>query len=147
RKNAPTCAAGTRGSRRGRAQRPRRQAGAKVTQYHIWYDAMLIWRVEFFNAVAKAGLDQVPLDIRAKFARILEFIQAKGLEEVREPYVKHLEDKLWEMRMSGRDGIARSIYVAASGKRIVILHTFVKKTDRTPSSALAIARARAKEVK
>lgn len=107
----------------------------------------MTWRVEFFNAVAKAELDQLPLDIRAKFARIVELIRAKGLEQVREPYVKHLEDKLWEMRMSGPDGIARSIYVTASGKRIVILHSFVKKTDRTPPAALAIARARAKEVK
>jgi phage-related protein len=106
----------------------------------------MLWTVGFFDATAKAEVDQLPLDLRAKFERIVALIRAKGLEQVREPYVKHLEGKLWEMRMSGRDGIARSIYVTASGKRIVILHSFIKKTDKTPRGALDIARARAKEV-
>ena len=64
----------------------------------------------------------------------------------RQPYVKHLEGKLWEMRMKGKDGIARSIYVAATGQRVVILHSFMKKTQKTPQSALETARTRAKEV-
>jgi phage-related protein len=104
------------------------------------------WTVVFFDAAAQAELDGLPLDLRAKFERIVGLIKAKGLEQVHEPYVKHLEGKLWEMRMSGRDGIARSIYATATGKRIVILHTFIKKSDKTPRTALAIARARAKEV-
>jgi phage-related protein len=65
---------------------------------------------------------------------------------MREPYVKHLEDKLWEMRMKGKDGIARAIYVTAKGERVVVVHAFVKKAQRTPAGALAIARERAKEV-
>lgn len=94
----------------------------------------------------KRSLTACP-SIFAKFERIVALIQAKGLEQVREPYVKHLEGRLWEMRMSGRDGIARSIYVTASGRRIVILHSFVKKTDKTPRACVAIARARAKEIR
>jgi phage-related protein len=66
---------------------------------------------------------------------------------MREPCVKHLDGKLWEMRTKGKDGIARSIYVTASGQRIVILHTFMKKTQKTPKAALNLVRARAKEVK
>ena len=84
--------------------------------------------------------------MRARFERIVALIKSKGLSQVHEPYVKHLEDKLWEMRMRGRDGIARSIYVTASGQRIVVLDSFIKKTQQTPKSALKIARARAKEV-
>jgi phage-related protein len=49
--------------------------------------------------------------------------------------------------MIGRDNIARSIYMTASGRRVVVLHTFVKKQDKTPRRALEIARARMKEVK
>ncbi len=63
-----------------------------------------------------------------------------------EPYVKHLEGKLWEMRMKGKDGIARAIYLTAKGERVVVLHAFVKKTQKTPPRALEIARERAKEV-
>jgi phage-related protein len=73
-------------------------------------------------------------------------IQDHGLEKVREPYVRHLEDKLWEMRLVGRDGIARAIYVTASGRRIIVLRTFVKKTEKTPKRELELARERAKEV-
>ncbi len=49
---------------------------------------------------------------------------------MREPYVRHLEGPVWEMRMKGRDGIARAAYVSASGKRVVIFHVFVKKTQK-----------------
>ncbi len=64
-----------------------------------------------------------------------------------EPYVKHLEDKLWEMRMKGKGGIARAIYVTASGERIIIVHAFAKKTQKTPAQAMEIARTRAKEIR
>ena len=105
------------------------------------------WTVEFLNETARDELRALPDDIRARFERIVTLIRAKGLSQLREPYVKHLEDRLWEMRMKGRDGIARSIYVAATGQRVVILHSFMKKTQKTPRSALETARTRAKEVK
>jgi phage-related protein len=89
----------------------------------------------------------LPNELRTKFQRIVELIWIKGLEQVREPYIKHLEDKPWEMRLVGENQIARTIYITATGKRIVVLHTFVKKTDKTPGRALAIARTRAREVK
>lgn len=104
------------------------------------------WSVLFLSEVAKAELDALPVDMRAKFARIVTLIQDHGLEKVREPYVRHLEDKLWEMRLVGRDGIARAIYVTASGRRIIVLRTFVKKTEKTPKRELELARERAKEV-
>jgi phage-related protein len=50
------------------------------------------------------------------------------------------------MRMEGSDSIARAIYVTAKGERVVVLHAFIKKTQKTPRTALEIARERAKEV-
>ena len=104
------------------------------------------WSVLFVNATAQAELDALPVDMRARFERIVRLIQDHGLEKVREPYMKHLEGKLWEIRLKGRDGIARSIYMTASGRRVVILRTFVKKTEKTPKQELQLARERAKEV-
>ncbi|WP_213807002.1 type II toxin-antitoxin system RelE/ParE family toxin [Granulicella sp. dw_53] len=104
------------------------------------------WTVEFFNQDVKLSLDALPLDIRASFQRIVELIQSHGLERVREPYVKHLEGALWEMRMKGRSGIARAAYVTVVGKRIVVVHAFVKKTQKTPRREIEIALKRAKEV-
>lgn len=104
------------------------------------------WSVEFLDQDVQALLDVLPVDIRARFQRIVELIQSHGLEHVREPYVKHLEGPLWEMRMKGKDGIARAVYVTAVGKRIVIVHVFVKKTQKTPRREIEIALKRAKEV-
>jgi len=58
-----------------------------------------------------------------------------------------LENKLWELRLKGRSGIARAIYVTVSGQKVVIVRAFVKKTQKTPISELAIARERVKELR
>jgi phage-related protein len=106
----------------------------------------MAWLVEFFNEEVKEALDEFPLDIRASFQRIVELIQSHGLERVREPYVKHLEGPLWEIRMKGKSGIARAIYVTAVGKRIVVVHVFRKKTHTTPRREITTALKRAKEI-
>jgi phage-related protein len=66
-------------------------------------------------------------------------IESEGLERIREPYVKHLEGRLWEMRMRGRDGIARAAYVTAVGKRVVVVRVFRKKTQKTPRREIELA--------
>jgi phage-related protein len=106
----------------------------------------MTWTVEILNEVVRAELDGLPGDIRAKLTRILDMMVTVGPQQMREPHVKPLRDKLWEMRMTGRDGIARAIYVLAHERRIVILHAFVKKTQRTPPAAIRLAADRAKEI-
>jgi phage-related protein len=105
------------------------------------------WTVSFVNSAAKAEVDGLPLDMQAHFARLTDLFRNHGLGAMREPYAKHLTGKLWELRLKGRDGIARSIYVTASGQRVVVLRTFVKKTEKTPQRELEIAFARIKEIK
>ncbi len=68
--------------------------------------------------------------MRAALLHLVERIEAVGLERIGAPRIKHLRDKLWEMRLSGRDGIARAIYVTAIGRRIIVVHAFVKKTQK-----------------
>jgi phage-related protein len=82
----------------------------------------------------------------AKLRRIGELIQSHGLERVREPHVKHIEGRLWEIRITGRGGIARAIYVTAKGRRVVIVRVFIKKTQKTPLRETSLALERAKEV-
>jgi phage-related protein len=106
----------------------------------------MTWTVETLSAAVDAELDALPATIQARLSRIVELIEALGLEKVGEPHVKHLDGKLWEMRPKAQDGIARAIYVTATGRRVVIVHAFVKKTQRTPKTALELARQRAKEV-
>mgnify|MGYP001216150313 CR=1 FL=1 len=104
------------------------------------------WRVQFLDARVRDELEAFPIDIRARFERIVHLIETHGLERMREPYVKHLEGRIWEMRMKGKDGIARAAYVTATGSRVVVVHVFGKKARKTPRSAIATALQRAKEV-
>jgi phage-related protein len=105
------------------------------------------WRVEFLDDEVMATLGAFPNDIRASFERIVLLIESHGIERMREPYVKHLEGPLWEMRMRGRDGIARAAYVTATGRRVVVVHVFAKKTQKTPRREIELALKRAKEVR
>jgi phage-related protein len=105
------------------------------------------WVVIVHSPIVEAELEALPADIRARFGRIAALIETQGLDKMREQHVKHLEGRLWEMRMIGRDGIARAIYVTASGMRVVVVRAFVKKTQRTPRRELELARLRAREVR
>ncbi len=104
------------------------------------------WSVETLNAVVDQELEDLPADQKARFLRIAELIEQKGLDQVREPYVKHLQGPLWEIRMKGRDGISRALYVTATGRRVVVVRVFVKKTQKTPRREIRLALQRAKEV-
>jgi phage-related protein len=104
------------------------------------------WTVETLNETVTAEIEALPADMRARLARIVALIETCGLEQMREPHVKHLDGKVWEMRSSGKDGIARALYVTASGRRVVLVRAFVKKTQRTPPGEIVRARRRAEEV-
>ena len=102
--------------------------------------------MELLDDRVREELEGLPAEMKARFRRVVELIQAYGLEQVREPHVRHLEDALWEMRMKGKDGISRAIYVTASGRRVVVVRVFVKKTQKTPRREIVLARERAKEI-
>lgn len=89
---------------------------------------------------------ELPMDIQAKLRRIADMIEQLGMAAMREPYVKHLEGKLWEMRMTGRDGIARAIYVTVSGQRVVVVRVFRKKDQKTPRREIELALKRAEQL-
>jgi len=69
-----------------------------------------------------------------------------GLHQVGMPYVRPIQGKLWEMRMKGKDGISRALYVVATGKKVVVVSAFVKKSQKTPTHEIRLALERAKEI-
>jgi phage-related protein len=103
------------------------------------------WRVEL-TAEAEAEINALPADMQARFLRIAELLEEFGPHNVREPHVKHLEGKLWEMRMTGRAGIARAIYFAAQGRRLIVVRAFVKKTQKTSRREIELALRRMREL-
>jgi phage-related protein len=94
----------------------------------------------------EAELLSLPKDMQARFLRISELLGSFGPQHVGLPHVRPLGEKLWEMRLSGKEGIGRAIYTAAAGQRLVVLHAFVKKTQKTPRRAIDLALKRLKEI-
>jgi phage-related protein len=105
------------------------------------------WTVETLNETVDAELADLPVDIRARLVRISELIEAVGLPNVREPHVKHIRGPIWEIRLKGKAGIARALYLTARDQRVVLLRAFVKKTAKTPADEIELALQRAKELK
>ncbi len=110
----------------------------------------MAWSVETLDKRVDKELLARPADLQAGYLRIAEPIEEFGLSEVGMPHVKPLKGtrkpRLWEMRMKGKDGIARAIYATAKGNRLVVLHIFAKKSGKTPQRAIDLAKARAKEL-
>jgi len=106
----------------------------------------MTWQVRTLNEAVDRELDALPADMRARFARIGPLISTVGPERVGAPHTRHLTGPLWEIRLSGRDGIARALYVVATGRQVVVARVFVKKTRRTPRREIELALRRAGEV-
>ena len=106
----------------------------------------MAWVVETLNATVDKELEALPADMRARFVRISNLIAEVGLEHVGAPHIKHLTGPLWEMRMKGKDGISRALYVTAQVMRVVVVRVVVKKTRKTPRREIELALRRAKEV-
>jgi phage-related protein len=104
------------------------------------------WEVEIVNNTIAAEIRALPTDVQARFLRLGDRIRVAGLATLQEPHVKHMEGKLWDMRLSGHDGIARTLHVTAVGRRVVVVRAFVKQTQTTPRAEIAIALRRAKDI-
>ena len=96
------------------------------------------WTIKIVSA-ADTEINALPTKLRTRLTRLLEVVEEVGLKHLRAPHAKHLEGKLWELRAKAEGGIARGIYVTASGRRVVVLHVFVKKSHKTPRRALETA--------
>lgn len=112
------------------------------------------WTVESYigprgRSPVEEFLDQLPTDDRARIDHTIGLLKEFGLQ-LGLPYVKHLEGKLWELRIRAGRRAYRVIYFAFTGQRFILLHAFVKrrpepvegKTQKTPRKEIAIAQRR-----
>jgi phage-related protein len=106
----------------------------------------MVWNVETLNEKVDKELDNIPADMQARFVHIARLIEAFGPAQVREPHVKRIRGPLYEMRMRGKAGISRALYVTAKPERVVVVRVFVKKTQTTPDKEIRLALKRAKEI-
>ncbi|GLQ87657.1 type II toxin-antitoxin system RelE/ParE family toxin [Dyella flagellata] len=104
------------------------------------------WRICYYNTKLAAQIENWPAGVRASFLRIAETMAELG-PDIGMPHTRAMGASLFEVRAKGREGIGRAFYCSVVGRRIVILHAMIKKTEKTPAHDLDIARARLKEVK
>ena len=104
------------------------------------------WKIEFYNEGAKNQIYRFPKKIQAKLIDIMEMMIKLG-PNLGKPHTYPFGDGLFEIRAKGKEGIGRSFFCYEKGKLIIILHSFIKKTEKTPSKEIKIAKRRMKEVK
>lgn len=63
------------------------------------------------------------------------------------PHTNAFGGGLFELRLKGAEGIARVFFCTMVGQEIVMLHSFIKKTQKTPEKELKLAKQRMKELK
>lgn len=83
--------------------------------------------------------------IQASFTRITEQMMEHG-PNLGMPYTRAFGEGLFEIRAKGREGIGRAFFCMLVGRRVVILHGFIKKAEQTPAKELRTARQRLKEI-
>ncbi|MCL2644561.1 MAG: type II toxin-antitoxin system RelE/ParE family toxin [Betaproteobacteria bacterium] len=101
--------------------------------------------IAYYNASVQKTIDEWPADISASYVRIVEQMEISG-PNLGLPYTRPFGDGLFEIRARGEEGIGRAFFCSLVGRRIVILHGFIKKTQQTPQKELKLARKRLKEV-
>jgi phage-related protein len=104
------------------------------------------WTVTFYNQRLESELLTFSAGFLARFLRYAERMEVFG-PDLGMPHTRAMGGGLFELRIKAAEGIARVFYCTVADNRIVFLHQFVKKTEKTPGKELDIARQRMKEVK
>ena len=104
------------------------------------------YSITYFHSRVKSEIESWPDGILADYARIVELLMEFGTN-LRMPHSRAMGEGLFELRPRGREGIGRALYCYVQGRRVVILHAFIKKTQQTSENELRIARKRMKEVR
>jgi phage-related protein len=105
----------------------------------------MAYTIHFYNASVQAEIEEWPAGINASFTRIAQQMVESG-PNLGLPYTRPFGEGLFEIRAKGAEGIGRAFFCTLVGRRVVILHSFIKKTQQTPASELKTARKRLKEV-
>ena len=104
------------------------------------------WRVAFCSVGLEKEILELPAGFVARFLRYAERMEIYG-PDLGMPHTRAMGDGLFELRLKAAEGIARVLYCTVVDRRIVMLHQFIKKSEKTPRKELETAQRRMKEVK
>ena len=103
------------------------------------------WQITYYNERVQRDVWAMPAGIVADYLRLTEAMELYGAD-LRMPHSRAMGGGLFELRPKGPEGIGRVFYCTQVGKTIVVLHSFVKKTQETPDAEMRVARKRLKDV-
>jgi len=103
------------------------------------------WCIEYYSPKLEEDVLNLPRGLLARYIHLTDLMLDFG-SNLGMPHTKAVANGLFELRVKGKEGIARVFYCSKIGKRIVMLHVFVKKTQRTPKKELKLAMKRMNEV-
>jgi phage-related protein len=103
------------------------------------------YEVEYFHARVLAEIESWPADTLADYAHLVELLSEHG-PNLRLPHSRAMGGGLFELRLRGTSGIGRALYCFVVTRRVVIVHAFIKKSQKTPDKDLKLARKRVKEL-
>jgi len=106
----------------------------------------MTWKISFFDQKVERKTLRFPAGILANLLHILEMIEEFG-PALGAPYTASMGGGLFEIWARGKEGIGRSLFCTVKGQEIVILHSFIKKTQKTPKKELDMARKKLKELR
>lgn len=104
------------------------------------------WTITYYSESVQAEILALPAGFLARYLRYSDRMEVYGAD-LGMPHTRAMGEGLFELLLKAAEGIARIFYCTMVGKKIMILHQFIKKTNKTPPKELAIARRRMKEVK
>lgn len=106
----------------------------------------MTWTITYYNESLQNDVLALPSGILARYLRYVDRMEIYG-PDLGMPHTRAMGDGLFELRLKAAEGIARVFYCTVVGRKIVVLHQFVKKTEKTPARELEVARRRLKETK
>lgn len=104
------------------------------------------YRITYYSHAVRDDIDALPMTVRARYTALTSRMVAHG-PNLGEPHTEAFGSGLFVLRLKGAEGIARVFYCTCVGRRIVMLHSFIKKSQKTPPRERRIAEARLKEIK
>jgi phage-related protein len=104
------------------------------------------WIITYYSESLQNEILDLPAGFLARFLRYTDRMELYG-PDLGMPHTRAMGEGLFELRLKSAEGIARVFYCTMIGIRIVMLHQFIKKTDKTPPKEISIARRRLKEIK
>ena len=102
--------------------------------------------ITYYSEAVQEQIIELPDTLAARYVVLTRRMVALG-PNLGEPHTKAFGDGLFELRLKGAEGIARVFFCTLVGRRIVMLHSFIKKSERTPLREREIAETRMKEIK